>query len=70
MNAEILHLCPRCRRAGGQAYRAVPDDEVTVRVLLRCDGCHHRWSVLVPQESLSPEAEARINRQSTWPTTS
>lgn len=67
MLAEVLHICPRCHRGGGQPYRAVPEAAKTLRVLLRCDGCRHRWSAIVPEESLSPEARARISGHVVWP---
>jgi transcriptional regulator NrdR family protein len=38
--------CPRCAKGGGQPFRLAPD-AAAVRVLLRCDHCHHRWSAIV-----------------------
>jgi len=69
MNAEITHICPRCRRGWGQMYRVIPDETNSSRVLLRCDGCHHRWSIIVPTESLPPGSDARLSQRSVWPTT-
>jgi hypothetical protein len=39
--------CPRCLKGDGQPFRLAHDAESSVRVLLRCDLCHHRWSTIV-----------------------
>lgn len=66
MIAEHFHTCPLCRRAGGEPFRAVPLDDKNMRLLVRCDGCRHRWSAIVVIESLSPETRARLTRQTRW----
>lgn len=67
MLAEVVHICPQCRRGGGQPYRTVPQEPAALRVLLRCDACRHRWSLIVPEDSLAPEARARMAGQMLWP---
>jgi hypothetical protein len=68
MFSEVASACPRCQSGTGQPFRALADEATaTVRVLLRCDGCHHRWSTMVPSENLSPAFHARLRGQSTWP---
>ncbi len=63
---EIVHTCPLCKRTGGEPFRAVPVDDKNVRLLVRCDGCRHRWSAIVVIESLSAETRARLTRQAMW----
>ena len=62
------HLCPRCLRQTGAPYRVVPDDPGNLRLLLRCDACRHRWSLIVPKDSVPNAALARWARQTVWPT--
>jgi hypothetical protein len=64
MHPEPVHTCPLCGRTGGEPFRAVPLDDKNVRLLIRCDGCRHRWSAIVVTESLSPEARSRLTRHS------
>jgi hypothetical protein len=58
MLRETDDSCPRCNRTGGRPFRTVAQDPKTFRVLLRCDFCRHRWSIIVSEEHLSPEARA------------
>jgi hypothetical protein len=62
-----LHLCPRCLRKTGSPYRVVPDDPGNLRLLVRCDACRHRWSLIVPKDSVADAAVKRLTRQSEWP---
>ena len=62
------HLCPRCLRKTGSPYRVAPDAPGNLRLLVRCDACRHRWSLIVPKESVPDAALARLTRQSAWPT--
>jgi hypothetical protein len=40
--------CPQCKTGSGKPDRAAPhEQQQTVRLLLRCDHCKHRWSILV-----------------------
>jgi hypothetical protein len=48
---SVPYPCPRCQKAGGQPYRFSADDPRYLRVLLRCDWCHHRWSEIVASDS-------------------
>ena len=44
--------CPRCTEGSGRPYRTAPHESPrTARVLLQCDRCRHRWSILVPSRS-------------------
>jgi len=70
MPADELQNCPRCRRDAGQAYRAVSQDPTSLRVLIRCDACRHRWSMIVPQDSMAPDARARLMGHAIWPESS
>jgi hypothetical protein len=65
MPADLLHICPLCRRGGGAPYRTVEESNQQLRVLLRCDGCRHRWSTLLAKDTLSAEAKAFLMKQST-----
>jgi flavoprotein len=69
MSATLEPLCPRCQRGCGQMYRVIPEEATNSRVLLRCDGCHHRWSIIVPTASLPPGSTERLSLRSTWPVT-
>jgi len=61
------HTCPRCQRKTGAPYRVVPVDPVSLRVLVRCDACRHRWSVIVPKDSMPDVALARLAGRTAWP---
>jgi hypothetical protein len=61
MFAEPVHTCPLCGRSG-EPFQAVPLDDKNLRVLVRCEGCRHRWSAIVASESLSPETWTRLSR--------
>lgn len=68
MLSEVARVCPRCQSGSGQPFRAVPDEGTdNVRVLMRCDACHHRWSAMVPRDTLSPADQDRLRGESTWP---
>jgi hypothetical protein len=46
--------CPQCKSGSGQPDRAAPHEQhQTVRLLLRCDQCKHRWSILVPSPAVT-----------------
>jgi len=64
MLVDLVHTCPLCGRTG-EPFRAVPLDDKNLRLLVRCDGCRHRWSVIVLSESLTPEAWTRLTRLAT-----
>jgi hypothetical protein len=61
------HTCPRCQRKAGAPYRVVPVDTVTLRLLVRCDACRHRWSVIVPKNSVPDVTLARLAGRTVWP---
>jgi hypothetical protein len=65
MLADVIDTCPLCRRPGSAPYRTVRESDSQLRVLLRCDGCRHRWATLIAEESLTAEAKAFLLRQST-----
>jgi predicted CxxxxCH...CXXCH cytochrome family protein len=68
MLSDAVRVCPRCHSGSGQPFRTVPDEATgSVRVLMRCDACHHRWSVMVPRDTLSPGFHARLLGQALWP---
>jgi hypothetical protein len=48
---SVPYPCPRCLKAGGQPYRFAADESQSLRVLLRCDWCHHRWSEIIASDS-------------------
>jgi hypothetical protein len=43
---QTPHLCPRCQQPAGRAYKYA-DDGSSLRVLIRCGLCQHRWSALL-----------------------
>lgn len=67
VRADILNLCPRCKKGVGQTYRVIPDNPSSLRILMRCDQCRHRWSAIVPKDSLPPDMALRVLQRSAWP---
>ena len=65
---SVQHVCPRCLRKTGTPYRVVPVDPGNLRLLVRCDACRHRWSLIVSKDSVPDAALARLARQTVWPT--
>jgi hypothetical protein len=41
-------VCPLCHQPASQQRLFSTHERETVRVIVRCDSCRHRWSVLVP----------------------
>ena len=67
-DSASLHTCPRCQRKTGAPYRVVPVDLVSLRLLVRCDACRHRWSVIVSKDSMPDVTLARLAGRTVWPT--
>lgn len=45
---EAAFLCPLCHRSTGRHDRLSLHDGDKLRVIVRCDACRHRWTVLLP----------------------
>ena len=44
---QIHYTCPRCQQRVGRPYRFADDGPRTMRVLIRCQNCLHRWSEMI-----------------------
>ncbi len=53
--------CPACTAQTGNPFRAITRDPRTVEIELRCDMCHHHWSLSAtsPALFLRPKADRR-----------
>jgi hypothetical protein len=56
---ERAFQCPRCEKLTGRQERFAVLERDQVKVIVRCDPCRHRWSVIVPPETATPMNPAR-----------
>jgi DNA-directed RNA polymerase subunit RPC12/RpoP len=50
-HTAIEYTCPRCQKAMGRPFHFSNDGRLQLRVLIRCQYCQHRWSVLIARDA-------------------
>jgi DNA-directed RNA polymerase subunit RPC12/RpoP len=54
-----VYECPRCHQHSGRQDRFALHARDEIKVIVRCEGCGHRWSVIVRAETPAGAAPSR-----------